>query len=61
MQRKKAAQFRRDWGDTPCDHPGFDKEYDLGAQTGDYICVQCGKCFTRREKEEIETKRKKQL
>lgn len=59
MQSKKAARLRRDWGDKPCDHLDFDKEYDLGAQTGDYVCVQCGECFTRHEKEAIEAKRDK--
>ena len=58
MQSKKAALIRQEWGDKPCDHPDFDKEYMLGAQTGDYICTQCGRCFMREEKEAIETKRK---
>ncbi len=60
MQIKKAQQLRDDWGDKPCEHPDFDREYYLGAHTGDYVCVQCGSCLTNEEKEAIETKRKKQ-
>ena len=59
MQSKRAAELRKEWGNKKCDHPTFDKEYYLGAQTGDYICTQCGKCLTEREVEEIESKRNK--
>jgi len=59
MQSKSAAEIRKKWGNKKCDHPEFDKEYYLGAQTGDYICTQCGKCFTGREVKEIESKRNK--
>ena len=60
MQSRKAAELRQAWGNKRCNHPDFDKEYYLGAQTGDYVCVQCGECFTRHEKEAIESKRNKQ-
>ena len=59
MQSKRASEIRQKWGSKKCDHPEFDKEYDLGAQTGDYICMQCGNCFTEREVKEIESKRNK--
>ena len=45
MQFDKANDLRKDWreaGNKPCDHPDTDKEYYLGAQTGDYICTTCG-------------------
>ena len=57
MQVRKALELRKEWGDKPCDHPNFVKEYDLGAQTGDYVCTQCGRTFTRSEVEEIESSR----
>jgi len=43
MQSEKAAELRRAWGDKPCDHPDLEKEYSLGADTGDYVCTTCGK------------------
>jgi hypothetical protein len=42
MQIRQAAELRQRWGDLPCDHPELEKEYDLGAQTGDYVCTRCG-------------------
>jgi hypothetical protein len=53
MQKKRAVALQQEWGGKPCDHPAFAKEYDLGARTGNYICTQCGKIFTFREKAEI--------
>ena len=53
MQRKRANALREEWGDKPCDHPAFAKEYDLGARTGNYICTQCGAIFTFRQRAEI--------
>jgi len=50
MQKKRAVALQQEWGGKPCDHPAFAKEYDLGARTGNYICTQCGKIFTFREK-----------
>jgi hypothetical protein len=57
VQIGDAAQLRRQWGDRPCDHPRFSKEYHLGADTGDYICEQCGKCFAPQEMRQIEEER----
>lgn len=55
MQAERAARLRASWGDRPCNHPSFDKEYMLSAQTGDYICEQCGREFTRDEMLRAET------
>lgn len=56
MQAKKAANLRRAWGEKPCEHPAFEKEYILGAQTGDYICTQCGECFSPADRAELAEK-----
>jgi hypothetical protein len=48
MQSSEAEALRNSWGDKPCDHPNIDKEYYLGAQTGDFNCVQCGATFFSR-------------
>ncbi len=53
MQRKRAIVLQQEWGDKPCEHPAFAKEYDLGERTGNFICTQCGKSFTFREKVEL--------
>ncbi len=53
MQKKRAVVLQQEWGGKPCDHPAFAKEYDLGARTGSYICTQCGKTLTFREKAEL--------
>jgi transcription elongation factor Elf1 len=53
VQRKKAIELQQKWGDQPCNHPSFSREYDLGARTGNYCCTQCGASFTFREKAEI--------
>lgn len=48
MQMEKAAQLRKLWkakGNPPCNHPDLDKEYYLGADTGDYVCTTCGESF----------------
>lgn len=42
MQLKRALELKKEWGDKPCDHPQLVKEYFQGAQTGDYVCTQCG-------------------
>ena len=57
MQYEKAMKLEEDWGNKPCSHPSFQKEYYLSSQTGDYICTQCGESFTRQEKERIEKQR----
>ena len=53
MQRKKATALKQAWGDKPCTHPAFAKEYDLGERTGNYVCTTCGSTFTFREKAEL--------
>lgn len=42
MQHNKAQELVKEWGDKPCEHPHIEKEYYLGAQTGDYVCTTCG-------------------
>ena len=45
MQLAKVALLRKAWkakGNPHCDHPSVDKEYDLGADTGDEVCTICG-------------------
>ena len=54
MQTKEATRLRKMWeakGNPPCDHPNLDKEYYLGAQTGDYVCIACGESFAPSELE----------
>ena len=53
MQRKRAIVLQQEWGDKPCDHPAFAKEYDLGERTGNFICTQCGKLITFKERAEL--------
>ena len=53
LQRKKAVELQQAWGNQPCNHPEFSREYDLGQRTGNYCCIQCGASFTFREKAEI--------
>jgi hypothetical protein len=53
VQRKKAIALQQDWGDRPCPHPAFAREYDLGERTGNYVCTQCGTTLTFRQKAEI--------
>lgn len=56
MQRKKAIELQQAWGEKPCDHPTFAREYDLGERTGNYCCQQCGTVVTFREKVELKQK-----
>jgi hypothetical protein len=56
MQYEEARELERKWGDKPCDHPHLEKEYYLGASTGDYVCTRCGtsgwgRDWNKREKE----------
>ena len=57
MQLHKAQSLREQWGDKPCEHPNFEKEYYLGAQTMDYICTTCGQSFDRNEVQKITNQR----
>lgn len=58
MKRKRAQELREAWGDAPCEHPQLAKLYDLGAATGSFVCAQCGREFTFREKAEIAASRR---
>ena len=53
MQKKKATLLKQAWGDKPCAHPAFAKEYDNGERTGNFVCTACGSTFTFREKAEL--------
>jgi len=58
MEMKKAQRLRTAWGDKPCDHPDYDRENYLGADTGDKVCTQCGRVLSDEKIEEI--RRRKQ-
>lgn len=49
MQAIKAAKKSREWGDKSCNHPKIEKEYYLGADTGDYVCTTCGLAMPENE------------
>jgi hypothetical protein len=53
LQRSKAVALQQAWGDRPCDHPTFSREYDNGERTGNYCCTQCGASISFREKAEL--------
>jgi hypothetical protein len=53
VQKKRANELQLAWGDAPCLHPAFAKEYDLGERTGNYICTQCGAVLSFRERAEV--------
>lgn len=42
MKMKEALKLQEQWGDQPCEHPHIEKEYHLGAATGEYACTTCG-------------------
>jgi hypothetical protein len=50
MKRKRALELQEEWGDKPCPHPAFAKEYDLGVRTGNFVCTQCGAILSFWEK-----------
>ena len=58
IQMREAEMLRKVWGDKPCSHPVLHREYDLGSHTGDFICGQCGKCFSPNEVDQLEKERK---
>ncbi len=41
MQMKEAKRLREQFG-KPCQNPSYEKEYYLGASTGDRVCSNCG-------------------
>ena len=57
LQRKKAIELQKQWGNKPCEHPAFSREYHLGERTGNYCCTQCGASLTFREKAELTASR----
>ena len=59
MKKKRGQELSASWGDKPCDHPALAKEYDQGVQTGRYLCTQCGRAFSYREKAELAARRTK--
>lgn len=56
MQAKEAEELRKEWGEKPCSHDHVEREYYLGAHTGDYVCTTCGRDFTSLESVERERK-----
>lgn len=53
MQMDAAAKLREVWdrkGNPPCAHPRVDKEYHLGADTGDVACTTCGETWPRSDR-----------
>ena len=59
MQMSKALQLRREYGNNPCSHPGFDREFCFGADTGDKVCTTCGRVLSSEEVEEIKRRQEK--
>jgi hypothetical protein len=49
MQSSTANKLREAWGNTICQHPMLDKEYDSGKETGKYACLICGKEFDEKK------------
>ena len=58
MKQKRAQELREAWGGAVCEHPQLAKLYDLGAATGSFACIQCGKVFSFREKAELAAARR---
>lgn len=59
MEMKKAQGLRTAWGNKPCDHPHYDRENYLGADTGDKVCTQCGQELSDEEIDKINRKKQK--
>jgi hypothetical protein len=58
MQLDDAVALKKAWGNKPCDHPDYEKEYFNGTSTGDYVCTTCGRAvWGRPEKEDEEEKK----
>lgn len=59
MKQKQAQTLREAWGDRPCSHPAFSREYDqAGERTGNYFCTQCGANVSFRERAELLAQRR---
>ncbi len=53
MKQKQAIKLRETWGDAPCEHPALAREYDAeGQRTSNYICTECGRTLTFKERAE---------
>jgi hypothetical protein len=59
VQKKRALALQQEWGEKPCDHPAFAKEYDEGERTGNFFCTQCGAPISFRQRAEILATRSK--
>jgi hypothetical protein len=49
MQMYDAIVLQEAWkkkGNPPCKHPVVDREYSLGAHTGEMVCTTCGAYVT---------------
>ena len=60
MLTEEVLRIRQNWaikGNPSCSHPILDKELFWGKDTGNYICMVCGRSFTHDEWEQ-EIKRK---
>ncbi|MCL2405006.1 MAG: hypothetical protein FWC92_05615 [Defluviitaleaceae bacterium] len=53
MQTDEASRLRKEWGGKPCNHPSTEREYFLGASTGDLVCTSCGESFSSQELQRI--------
>jgi len=56
VQMRELRAIRQRWkraGSPPCEHPRRDREYDLGANTGDTGCLDCGESFSPAEEKEL--------
>jgi hypothetical protein len=60
MEYYTSQRLKEEWGNKPCDHPGFEKVYFTGAFLINYSCTRCGADFTIARKLEIEETRKKE-
>lgn len=52
VQMSELTRIHRNWkaaGCPPCSHTNLAKEYDLGGQTGDKGCLDCGESFSPQE------------
>lgn len=49
MQYEKGKELRDSGKEKTCDSHDYEKEYYLGADTGDYICTKCGHTITHAE------------
>lgn len=61
MQMDDAGFLRQEWirkGDPPCKHPSREREYYLGAHTGDTVCTVCGRYIDESQAEIIKKNKK---